>query len=88
MMLKNYSKRCLLFFFLRFFSPLFLLSILFIYSLCWGVLGLRCCMQASSSCGEWGLSLVAECRLLHGGFPCCRAQALRPRVSAAAAPRL
>ena len=27
-------------------------------------LGLRCCMQALSSCGEWGLLFVAVCGLL------------------------
>ena len=28
------------------------------------VLGLRCCMQAFSSCGEWWLLFVAVCVLL------------------------
>ena len=27
-------------------------------------LGLRCCMWAFSSCGEWGLLFIAVCRLL------------------------
>ena len=27
-------------------------------------LGLRCCTQAFSSCGEWGLLFVAVCRFL------------------------
>ena len=27
-------------------------------------LGLRCCMRALSSCGEWGLLFVAVCGLL------------------------
>ena len=27
-------------------------------------LGLRCCAQAFSSCGEWGLLLIAVCGLL------------------------
>ena len=27
-------------------------------------LGLRCCAQAFSSCGEWGLLFVAVCGLL------------------------
>ena len=51
----------------------FFLINLFIYF--WLLLGLRCCTQAYSSCGEWGLlfvavrgliavvSLVAECGL-------------------------
>ena len=28
------------------------------------VLGIRCCAQASSSCGEWGLLFVEVCGLL------------------------
>ena len=36
--------------------------IYFIYFL--AVLGLHCCARAFSSCGEWGLLLVAMCRLL------------------------
>ena len=27
-------------------------------------LGLRCCAQAFSSCGKWGLLLIAVCGLL------------------------
>ena len=46
-------------------SDLFLIYILilFIY-LFLAVLGLRCCTQAFSSCGEWGLLFVAVHGLL------------------------
>ena len=47
-------------FFLFFF---FFLVNLFIY-LFLAVLGLHCCMRASSSCGEWGLLFVVVHRLL------------------------
>ena len=36
---------------------------LFIY-LFLAALGLRCCVWAFSSCGEWGLLFIAVCRLL------------------------
>ena len=36
----------------------------FIIYLFLAVLGLRCCVQASSSCGEWGLLFIAVRRLL------------------------
>ena len=36
---------------------------LFIY-LFLAALGLRCCAQAFSSCGEWGLLFIAVCGLL------------------------
>ena len=39
------------------------LKYLFIYLLL-ATLGLHCCTQAFSSCGEWGLLLVAVHRLL------------------------
>ena len=79
---------CFLFCFLRLFSALFLLSILFIYSLCWAALGLPCCMQASASCGDgvplWlrcaGFSVVASLVAEHGRCG--------TGVSAAAAPGL
>ena len=47
------SLRSLFFFFLIFFIYLFLAA-----------LGLRCCVQAFSSCSEWGLLFVAVHRLL------------------------
>ena len=31
---------------------------------CLAALGLRCCVQAFSSCGEWGLLFIAVRRLL------------------------
>ena len=37
---------------------------LFLKNLFLAVLGLRCCARAFSSCGEWGLLLVAVHRLL------------------------
>ena len=43
-------------------SPLFLFFNKFIYFL--AALGLRCCAQGFSSCGEQGLLLVAVCMLL------------------------
>ena len=59
----------------------FLLINLFIY-LFLAALGLCCCAQAFSSCGKWGLLLVAVCGLLIArashcdGFSCCGARAL------------
>ena len=44
-------------FFLHFLKNLFLFYFL-------AALGLRCCVQAFSSCGEWGLLFVAVCGLL------------------------
>ena len=50
--------------------------ILFIYYLL-AALGLRCCVQAFSSCGEQGLLFVAVCGLLIAvASLCCRARAL------------
>ena len=63
--------------------------LLFIY-LVVAVLGLRCCVWASSSCSEWGrslavvpgllvvASLTAEQRLWALGLSSCGAQALLP----------
>ena len=49
------------------------------------VLGLRCYMQAFSSCGEQGLLFIAVRGLLKashcGGFSCCGAWALGSRAS-------
>ena len=39
-------------------------------------LGLRCCVQAFSSCGEQGYSLLWCAGSLCCGFSCCGAQAL------------
>ena len=39
------------------------------------VLGLHSCVQAFSSCGEWGLLFGARASH-YSGFTCCRAQAL------------
>ena len=48
----------------------------------WAALGLRCCVQAFSSCGERGLLLVAVRGAPHcGGFSCCGARALGARAS-------
>ena len=38
--------------------------IYFIYFILLAALGLRCCTQVFSSCGEWGLLFVAVCGLL------------------------
>ena len=43
---------------------LFFLIFYFIYLFILAVLGLRCCAQAFSSCGEWGLLFIAVCGLL------------------------
>ena len=48
---------------LNFFLYFFKIN-LFIYILSLAVLGLRCCVQASSSCGEQELLFTAVCRLL------------------------
>ena len=46
------------------------------------VLGLRCCVQAFSSCGERGATLSCGAQPPHcGGFSCCGAQALGARAS-------
>ena len=46
------------------------------------VLGLRCCVWASSSCSERGATLLFVMRGLHcGGFSCCGARALGMRAS-------
>ena len=53
-----------------------------IYYLFLAALGLRCCVQALSSCGERGLLFLAV-HGLHcgGGFSCCGARALGGRAS-------
>ena len=49
-------------------------------------LGLRCCAQAFSSCGEWRLHFVVVCGLLIAvASLCCRARALGTRASVVAA---
>ena len=49
--------------YLFFFWKIFFFNLFFIY-LFLAVLGLRCCAQALSSCGERGLLFVAVCGLL------------------------
>ena len=49
----GFSSSFFLFFFFSLFILLFLVA-----------LGLRCCTQAFSSCGQRGLLFVADCRLL------------------------
>ena len=57
-------------------------------------LGLRCCMRALSSCGQWGLLFIAVHGLLivvasHcSGFSCCGAWALGAWASVVVACRL
>ena len=48
------------------------------------VLGLRCCMQAFSSCGQWGCSLVVRASCC-SGFSCCGAGAREHRFSSCGA---
>ena len=74
------------------FSPFpflfFFLINLFIY-LFLSALGLHCCAQAFSSCGEQGLLFVAVAQASHcRGFSCCRAWALGKRASVVVAHRL
>ena len=55
----------------------FLITYLINLFLFLAALGLRCCVQAFSSCGKWGLLFVAVRGLLIcGGFSCCGARAL------------
>ena len=50
------------------------------------MLGLLCCAQAFSSCGEWGLLYFVVPQASHcGGFSCCRARALGTQASVAVA---
>ena len=51
----------ILFFFLNKFIYLFIYLFIFLFL---AVLGLHCCAQAFSSCGEQGLLFVAVCGLL------------------------
>ena len=48
-------------------------------------LGLRCCAQAFSSCGERGLLRCGAWASHCGGLSCCRAQALGVQASVVAA---
>ena len=49
-------------------------------------LGLRCCVQAFSSCGEREATLHCGVGASHcGGFSCCRARALSTHASVVAA---
>ena len=69
----------------------FLLVIYFIYSSVYeyrlfffflAALGLRCCVWAFSSCGQWGLLFVAVCGLLIVvAYLCCGARALGVQAS-------
>ena len=53
------------------------------------VLGLRCCAQAFSSCGEWELLFVVVPWASHCcGFSCCGARALGAQASVDAAREL
>ena len=73
--------------FILFHLFIFLIN-LFIY-LYLAVLGLRCCVQAFSSCGEWGATLRCSARASYcHGFCCCRAPALGARASVVVARRL
>ena len=68
----------------RLFIYLFNLLLLFfnVFILFLTALGLRCCAQALSSCGERALLFVVVQQASHrGGFPCCRAQALSTGAS-------
>ena len=82
-----------LIFFLSFFlvlcplspSPSSFLKTYIYYLFILAVLGPRCCLQAFSSYGEWGLLSSCGAQPSHsGGFSSCRAQALGARSSALA----
>ena len=65
----------------NFFNSFYIIFLnLFIY-LFLAALGLRPCARAFSSCGEWGLILVAVHRLLIAVASCCRARALGTQAS-------
>ena len=64
------------------------IQILFTYYLFLAALGLRCCVQAFSSCGERGLHFVEVHGLLIVVASRCRAQALGTQASVVVARRL
>ena len=71
---------CYIFIFIQFFKKFYLFL---------AVLGPRCCMWAFSSCGEWGLLIVAVHGLLIAKASlCCRAQTVGVQASVVAACRL
>ena len=79
---------CLFVWFILLPLDFFFLINLFIY-LFLSALGLHCCAQAFSSCGEQGLLFVAVAQASHcRGFSCCRAWALGKRASVVVAHRL
>ena len=47
-----------------FYLFIYLFNLFFIFYLILAALGLRCCVQAFSSCGELGLFFVVVCELL------------------------
>ena len=72
-----------------FFISFFKCINLFIYLFIFGLLDLRCCTQAFSSCSEQGLLFLVVCRLLIAvASLCCRARALGARASVVVAHRL
>ena len=55
-------------------KKMYIYTYIFIY---FAALGLHCCTQAFSSCGEWGLFSSCGKRASHcSGFSCCRARVL------------
>ena len=68
-----------------FFNEVFFFFFLFYFL---AVLGLHCCAQAFSSCGERGLLLVVVRASHCGGFSCCGARALGAQASVVVAHRL
>ena len=74
-----------------FFFCCFILVWVFIYLFIYlmAALGLRCCVQAFSSCSKRGASLCCGARASHcGGSSCCRARALGAGASVVMACRL
>ena len=66
----------------------FLITYLINLFLFLAALGLRCCVQAFSSCGERGLLFVEVRRLLIAVASCCRARALGTGASVVVVRRL
>ena len=65
------------------FSVVPLFAAIGVVNLFLAVLGLRCCMLAFPSCGEWGLLSSCGVQASHyGGFSCCGAPALGSSLQA------
>ena len=61
-----------------FFLPGFLKNIFYLFIT---TLGLHCCAQTFSGCGEWGLLSSCDTQACFSDFSCCGARALGHRLS-------